>query len=84
MYPDAVFAVPNGSVLESSLLSDLSLCSMENGLNVTNTSAVDSKVNVKKLKYKNTKRKNIIYYENGEKIQQYKFKSADVKVVSEV
>lgn len=84
MYPDAVFAVPNGSVLESSLLSDLSLCSMENGLNVTNTSADDSKVNVKKLKYKSTKRKNTIYYENGEKIQQYKFKSADEKVTSEV
>ena len=84
MYPDVVFAVPNGSVLESSLLSDLSLYSMDSGLNITNTSAVDSKVNVKKLKYKNTKRKNIIYYENGEKIQQYKFKPADEKVVSEV
>ena len=64
MYPDVVFAVPNGSVLESSLLSDLSLYSMDGGLNVTNT-ADDSKVNVKKLKYKNTKRKNTIYYENG-------------------
>ena len=32
----------------------------------------------------NTKRKNTIYYENGEKIQQYKFKPADEKVVSEV
>ena len=74
MYPDVVFAVPNGSVLESSLLSDLSLYSMDGGLNVTNT-ADDSKVNVKKLKYKNTKRKNTIYYENGEKIQQYKFKA---------
>ena len=83
MYPDVVFAVPNGSVLESSLLSDLSLYSMDGGLNVTNT-ADDSKVNVKKLKYKNTKRKNTIYYENGEKIQQYKFKPADEKVVSEV
>ena len=29
MYPDVVFAVPNGSVLESSLLSDLSLYSMD-------------------------------------------------------
>lgn len=84
MYPDVVFAVPNGSVLENSLLSDLSLYSMDSGLNVTNTSANNSKVNVKKLKYKNTKRKNTIYYENGEKIQQYKFKSADEKVVSEV
>lgn len=84
MYPDVVFAVPNGSVLESSLLSDLSLYSMDSGLNITNISADDSKVNVKKLKYKNTKRKNTIYYENGEKIQQYKFKSADEKVVSEV
>lgn len=84
MYPDVVFAVPNGSVLESSLLSDLSLYSMNSGLNITNTSADDSKVNVKKLKYKNTKRKNTIYYENGEKIQQYKFKPADEKVVSEV
>lgn len=83
MYPDVVFAVPNGSVLESSLLSDLSLYSMDSGLNVTNT-ADDSKVNAKKLKYKNTKRKNTIYYENGEKIQQYKFKPADEKVVSEV
>lgn len=84
MYPDVVFAVPNGSVLENSLLSDLSLYSVDSGLNVTNTSAEDSKVNVKKLKYKNTKRKNTIYYENGEKIQQYKFKPADEKVVSEV
>lgn len=84
MYPDVVFAVPNGSVLESSLLSDLSLYSMDSGLNITNTSADDSKVNSKKLKYKNTKRKNTIYYENGEKIQQYKFKPADEKVVSEV
>ena len=84
MYPDVVFAVPNGSVLESSLLSDLSLYSMDSRLNITNTSANDSKVNVKKLKYKNTKRKNTIYYENGEKIQQYKFKPADEKVVSEV
>lgn len=84
MYPDAVFAVPNGSVLENSLLSNLSLYSMDSGLNVTNTSVDDSKVNVKKLKYKNTKRKNTIYYENGEKIQQYKFKPADEKVVSEV
>lgn len=84
MYPDVVFAVPNGSVLESSLLSDLSLYSMDSGLNITNISADDSKVNVKKLKYKSTKRKNTIYYENGEKIQQYKFKSADEKVVSEV
>lgn len=84
MYPDVVFAVPNGSVLKNSLLSDLSLYSMDSGLNVTNTSADDSKVNVKKLKYKNTKRKNTIYYENGEKIQQYKFKPADEKVVSEV
>lgn len=84
MYPDVVFAVPNGSVLESSLLSDLSLYSMNSGLNVTNISADDSKVNVKKLKYKNTKRKNTIYYENGEKIQQYKFKPADEKAVVEV
>ena len=84
MYPDVVFAVPNGSVLESSLLSDLSLYSMTSGLNVTNISADDSKVNAKKLKYKNTKRKNTIYYENGEKIQQYKLKPADEKVVSEV
>ena len=84
MYPDVVFAVPNGSVLESSLLSDLSLYSMDSGLNITNTSADDSKVNVKKLKYKNTKRRNTIYYENGEKIQQYKFKPADEKVVAEV
>lgn len=84
MYPDVVFAVPNGSVLESSLLSDLSLYSMDSGLNITNTSANDSKVNVKKLKYKNTKRKNTIYYENGEKIQQYKFKPADEKAVVEV
>lgn len=84
MYPDAVFAVPNGSVLENSLLSDLSLYSIDSGLNVTNTSAEDSKVNVKKLKYKNTKRKNTIYYENGEKIQQYKFKPADEKTVVEV
>lgn len=84
MYPDVVFAVPNGSVLENSLLSDLSLYSMDSGLNVTNTSGDNSKVNVKKLKYKNTKRKNTIYYENGEKIQQYKFKPADEKVVSEV
>ena len=83
MYPDAVFAVPNGSVLESSLLSDLSLCSMENGLNVTNTS-VDNNEKVKKLQYKNSKRKNTIYYENGEKIQQYKFKPADEKAVVEV
>ena len=83
MYPDVVFAVPNGSVLENSLLSDLSLYSMDSGLNVTNT-ADDSKVNAKKLKYKNTKRKNTIYYENGEKIQQYKFKPADEKVTSEV
>ena len=84
MYPDAVFAVPNGSVLESSLLSDLSLCSMENGLNVTNTNADKTDNEVKKLQYKNTKRKNTIYYENGEKIQQYKFKPADEKAVSEV
>lgn len=84
MYPDVVFAVPNGSVLESSLLSDLSLYSMNSGLNVTNISADDSKVNAKKLKYKNTKRKNTIYYENGEKIQQYKFKHADEKAVVEV
>lgn len=84
MYPDVVFAVPNGSVLESSLLSDLSLYFMDSGLNITNISADDSKVNMKKLKYKNTKRKNTIYYENGEKIQQYKFKTADEKVTSEV
>ena len=84
MYPDVVFAVPNGSVLESSLLSDLGLYSMDSGLNITNTSADNSKVNMKKLKYKNTKRKNTIYYENGEKIQQYKFKTADEKVTSEV
>ena len=84
MYPDVVFAVPNGSVLESSLLSDLSLYSMDSGLKVTNTSADDSKINVKKLEFKNTKRKNTIYYENGEKIQQYKFKPTDEKVVSEV
>ena len=84
MYPDAIFAAPNGSVLENSLLSDLSLYSMDSGLNITNISADDSKVNVKKLKYKNTKRKNTIYYENGEKIQQYKFKPADEKVTSEV
>lgn len=84
MYPDAVFAVPNGSVLENSLLSNLSLYSMNSGLNVTNISADDSKVNAKKLKYKNTKRKNTIYYENGEKIQQYKFKPADEKAVVEV
>lgn len=77
MYPDAIFAVPNGSVLENSLLSDLSLYSMDSGLNITNISADVSKVNVKKLKYKNTKRKNTIYYENGEKIQQYKFKPTD-------
>lgn len=77
MYPDAVFAVPNGSVLESSLLSDLSLCSMENGLNVTNTNADKTDNEVKKLQYKNTKRKNTIYYENGEKIQQFKFKADD-------
>ena len=85
MYPDAVFAVPNGSVLENSLLSNLSLYSMENGLNVTNTS-VDNMDNekVKKLQYKNTKRKNTIYYENGEKIQQYKFKPTDEKVTTEV
>lgn len=57
MYHDVVFAVPNGSVLENSLLSDLSLYSMDSGLNVTNTSAEDSKINVKKLKYKNTKEK---------------------------
>ena len=61
MYPDVVFAVPNGSVLENSLLSDLSLYSMDSGLNVTNT-ADDSKVNVKKLKYKNTKRKRLNRY----------------------
>lgn len=84
MYPDAVFAVPNGSVLENSLLSNLSLYSMNSGLNVTNISADDSKVNAKKLKYKNTKRKNTIFYENGEKIQQYKFKPADEKAVVEV
>ena len=84
MYPDVVFAVPHGSVLESSLLSDLSLYSMGSGLNVTNISADDSKINVKKLEFKNTKRKNTIYYENGEKIQQYKFKPVDEKVVSEV
>lgn len=84
MYPDVVFAVPNGSVLENSLLSDLSLYSMDSGMNITNISADDSKVNVKKLKYKNTKRKNTIYYENGEKIQQYKFKPADEKTVVEV
>lgn len=84
MYPDVVFAVPNGSVLKNSLLSDLSLYSMDSGLNVTNTSADDSKVNVKKLKYKNTKRKNTIYYENGEKIQQFKFKPAEEKAVVEV
>lgn len=86
MYPDVVFAVPNGSVLESSLLSDLSLYSMENNLKVTNTSAkiTNENANGKKLKYKNTKRKNTIYYENGEKIQQYKFKPADEKAVVEV
>lgn len=84
MYPDVVFAVPNGSVLESSLLSDLSLYSMNSGLNVTNISADDSKVNAKKLKYKNTKRKNTIYYENGEKIQQYKLKPADEQTVVKV
>lgn len=86
MYPDVVFAVPNGSVLESSLLSDLSLYSMDNNLKVTNASAeiTNENANGKKLKYKNTKRKNTIYYENGEKIQQYKFKSADEKVVFEV
>lgn len=85
MYPDVVFAVPNGSVLENSLLSNVSLYSTGNGLNVTNTS-VDNTDNekVKKLQYKDTKRKNTIYYENGEKIQQYKFKPADEKVVSEV
>ena len=83
MYPDAVFAVPNGSVLENSLLSNVNLHSMENGLNVTNTS-VDNNEKVKKLQYKNSKRKNTIYYENGEKIQQYKFKPADEKAVVEV
>ena len=83
MYPDAVFAVPNGSVLENSLLSNLSLYSMENGLNVTNTS-VDNNEKVKKLQYKETQRKNTIYYENGEKIQQYKFMPVDEKVTSEV
>ena len=83
MYPDAVFAVPNGSVLENSLLSNVNLHSMENGLNVTNTS-VDNDEKVKKLQYKNSKRKNTIYYENGEKIQQYKFKLADEKAVVEV
>ena len=86
MYPDVVFAVPNGSVLESSLLSDLSLYSMDNNLKVTNASAeiTNENANGKKLKYKNTKRKNTIYYENGEKIQQYKFKHADEKTVVEV
>ena len=85
MYPDAVFAVPNGSVLENSLLSNVSLYSTGNGLNVTNTS-VDNTDNekVKKLQYKDTKRKNTIYYENGEKIQQFKFIPADEKVASEV
>lgn len=85
MYPDVVFAVPNGSVLESSLLSDFSLYSIDSGLNVTNTSAeITNESSARKLKYKSTKRKNTIYYENGEKIQQYKFKPADEKVVSEV
>lgn len=86
MYPDVVFAVPNGSVLESSLLSDLSLYSMDNNLKVTNASAeiTNENANGKKLKHKNTKRKNTIYYENGEKIQQYKFKPADEKAVVEV
>ena len=86
MYPDVVFAVPNGSVLESSLLSDLSLYSMDNNLKVINASAEITNENAKgkKLKYKNTKRKNTIYYENGEKIQQYKFKPADEKAVVEV
>lgn len=86
MYPDVVFAVPNGSVLECSLLSDLSLYSMDNNLKVTNASAeiTNENANGKKLKYKNTKRKNTIYYENGEKIQQYKFKPADEKAVVEV
>lgn len=85
MYPDVVFAVPNGSVLENSLLSNVSLYSTRNGLNVTNTS-VDNTDNekVKKLQYKDTKRKNTIYYENGEKIQQYKFKPTDEKAVVEV
>ena len=85
MYPDVVFAVPNGSVLENSLLSNVSLYSTGNGLNVTNTS-VDNTDNekVKKLQYKDTKRKNTIYYENGEKIQQFKFIPADEKVASEV
>ena len=85
MYPDVVFAVPNGSVLENSLLSNVSLYSTRNGLNVTNTS-VDNTDNekVKKLQYKDTKRKNTIYYENGEKIQQFKFKADDEKAVVEV
>ena len=81
MYPDVVFAVPNGSVLENSLLSNVSLYSTRNGLNVTNTS-VDNTDNekVKKLQYKDTKRKNTIYYENGEKIQQFKFKADDEEI----
>lgn len=82
MYPDAVFAVPNGSVLENSLLSNVSLCSMKDGLSVTNTS-VNNSDNVKKLQYKNTKRKNTIYYENGEKIQQFKFKADDEEIKDE-
>lgn len=81
MYPDVVFAVPNGSVLENSLLSNVSLYSTRNGLNVTNTS-VDNTDNekVKKLQYKDTKRKNTIYYENGEEIQQFKFKADDEEI----
>ncbi len=75
MYPDVVFAVPNGSVLESSLLSDLSLYSMDSGLNITNTSADDSKVNMKKLKYKNTKEKTPFIMKMARKYRQYKFKT---------
>ena len=48
----------------------------------TNTS-VNNSDNVKKLQYKNTKRKNTIYYENGEKIQQFKFKADDEEIKDE-
>ena len=79
-YPDVVFAVPNGSVLQSSILSNVSF-GQTSYVN-SNTKKV---MQTKKLKYKTTKRKFTIHDENGEELKQYKFKVVvDEKVVAEV
>lgn len=69
MYPDVVFAVPKASVLESSIVSTLYLNSSNTSINTKENKTAN------KLEYKNTKRKNTIYSEDGKKLKQYKFKA---------